>query len=154
MAGYTRSTELTLLYYTGHFNPSGAERKLKETNYAAKVLWVSGTLTLKSPVLLLPHAQKVYFDAAHSVLWDYASGEYVSGRGERSVDGESAFMAWTGDTVTVVSAFGQNYVKLKTADGHSGWIGVKDNKVLGYDSVMKITATDIFEGLLIGDDGE
>lgn len=147
VAGYAFTGHLTKIYYTAHYNPSGTDRKLKEINYATKVLWTPNDLTLKSPVLLLPHAQQSYFDSAHSVLWDYASGEYVDGRGPRTVDGEDAFMTETGDTVKIVSVFGPNYVKLKTSDGHTGWIKVIDNKVQGYYQVMHITAPDIFDGL-------
>ncbi len=147
VAGYASSGHLTKIYYTAHFNPSGSERKLKEVNYAAKVLWTPNDLTLKAPVLLLPHAKQNYFDSAHSVLWDTVGGEYVSGRGARTVDGEAAFMAWTGDTVKIVGVFGPNYVKLKTADNKTGWIRVIENKVQGYYQVMHVTAEDIFDGL-------
>jgi hypothetical protein len=148
VAGYSFTGSLTKIYYTGHFEASGSSRKLVEENYAAKVLWTPNDLVLKKPCLLLAHGDSTYFGSTYSGLWDYASGEYTLPR-EPNPGGAAyiSIIAQTGETVKIVGVLGQNWVKLKTSDGFTGWIKVVENKVQGYNQVMHIVAPDIFNGL-------
>ncbi len=152
----TRTQNFSDVWYTGHYKPDGANRKLKEDLYAAPVLFHQEPLTLKSYIILLKNIDQTYFDFDGSdgtdttVVWDYASGSGGYGWGDRNKsDDIVAFVPQAGEQLTIIKVYGKMWFKLKAADGKQGWLKCVDGNIWGYWQVMHYTAEDIFDGIVI-----
>lgn len=149
----TRTQNFSDAWYTGHYIPDGADRRLKEDLYVADVLFGQDPLELKQDhMLLLKEIGDAYFDSSYAVMWDYASDSGGYGHKPREFsDGIVAFVARSGEKLTIVNVFGKEWFKLAAADGKSGWLKCKDMKVYGYWPVMgdDFTAYDLFDGILV-----
>lgn len=145
----TGTKHLSDAWYTGHYVPDGADRKLKEDNYAAPVLFNQEPLTLKHYIILLKKIDTTLFADSCDVIWDYASGSggYDTKPREHS-DEYVAFIPQAGEKLTIVKVYGKKWFKLKAADGKQGWLKCEDGKMFNYWKVMKYTASDIFDGIV------
>jgi len=144
------STELTDVWYMKQLKPDGADRKLKEVLYAAKPVGDPGPLKIKpgKACLLLTHVKSSLFSSSHNSMWDYADWPHSLGR---AIDpnADIKIIAQEGETLKIVGVWGQNWLKLQTADNYKGWIRVDDGKVQGYWNVMHYTGEDIFDGIVV-----
>ncbi len=146
----TRTEHFSDAWYTGHYMPNGANRKLKEDNYAAPVLFNQEPLTLKHYIILLKNIDTTLFDFAYEVCWDYASGSGGYGFESRDFsDDYVSFIPQAGEELTIIKVYGKKWFKLKAADGKQGWLKCEDGKVFNYWKVMRYTAEDLFDGIVI-----
>lgn len=140
------------VWYTGHYKPDGADRKLKEDLYAAPVLFHQEPLKLKTFIILLKNIDNTYFGSSYDVMWDYASG--CGGLSWQARDYSNEFVAFlpqAGEQLTIVKVYGKKWFKLKASDGKQGWLKCEDMKVYGYWPVMgeNYTADNLFDGIVI-----
>lgn len=148
----TRTQNFSDVWYTGHYKPNGADRKLKEDLYAAPVLNHQEPLKLKSFIILLKNINNDYFKDTYDVMWDYASGCGGLSWEERDYSNDFvAFLPQAGEELTIVKVYGKMWFKLKAADGKQGWLKCEDMKVYGYWPVMgqNYTADNLFEGIMV-----
>jgi hypothetical protein len=146
----TRTQNFSDAWYTGHYVPDGADRKLKEDLYAAPVLLNQEPLTLKSYIILLKNIDSTLFDFSYEVCWDYAS--MSGGYGDRPRDYSDdyvSFIPQAGEELTIVKVYGKKWFKLRASDGKQGWLKCEDQKIFNYWQVMHYTAADIFDGIVI-----
>ncbi len=146
----TRTQNFSDVWYTGHYKPDVAARKLKEDLYAAPVLYKQEPLTLKHYMLLLKKIDNKYFDSSYAVIWDYASDSGGYGSRPREYSDEAvAFIPQAGEKLTIVKVYGKKWFKLKASDGKQGWLKCEDSKVFDYWKVMQYKAEDLFDGIVI-----
>jgi hypothetical protein len=148
----TRTQNFTDIWYTGHYAPDGADRKLDEKLYSAKPLFHPEPVTTKSYILLLKNRTNTYFDFSYAVMWDYASGcGGYAWKPRDTSDGVVTFIPQAGEELSVAYVYGKQWFKLKASDGKSGWLRCKDMKVYGYWPVMgsDYTADNLFDGIVV-----
>lgn len=148
----TRTQNFTDIWYTGHYAPGGTNRKLAEKLYEAKPLFNPEPVTAKKYILLLKKRTNDYFDTAHSVIWDYASGcGGYEGKPRNHTDSIVAFIPQSGEQLTVSAVYGKQWYQLKASDGKKGWLKCKDMKVFGYWPTLgaNYTADNLFDGIVI-----
>jgi hypothetical protein len=145
----TNTQEFSDAWYTGHYVPDGADRKLKEDAYAAPVLFNQEPITPKNYILLLKNITNDYFDESYYVIWDYASGSGGYDVKPRDYsDDVVAFIPQAGEQLTIVKVYGKKWFKLRASDGKQGWLKCEDGKVFNYWKVMQYTAQDLFDGIV------
>lgn len=149
----TRTQNFSDAWYTGHYVPDGADRKLKEALYVADVLFHQDPLELiEDHMLMLKEISDTYFHFDYGVIWDYASnsGGYA-GKPREFSDEIVAFIAKRGEKLTITHVYGKEWFKLVAADGKTGWLKCKDMKVYGYWPVMgdDFSAYDLFDGIMV-----
>ncbi len=148
----TRTQNFSDVWYTGHYKPDGADRKLKEELYSAPVLNHQEPLKLKEFIILLKNVTNDYFEDSYDVMWDYASGcGGLSWEGRNYSNDYIAFLPRAGEELTIVKVYGKMWFKLKASDGKQGWLKCKDMKVWGYWPVLgqNYTADNLFEGIVV-----
>jgi len=143
----TRSEHLTDIWYTGHYKPSGSDRKLKEDSYVAKPLYNPGELVLRDSYILLKKIDSKYFKPEYYVMWDKASGMAMLDRDYS--DDIISFVPQAGETLKITRVYGKNWFRLSASDGKYGWLKCVDSKLQGYHQVMGFYASDMFDGIII-----
>lgn len=145
-----RSLNFTDAWYMAHFTLDGANRQKKEDEYATVPLFHVEDLTLNYPCILLKNISLEFFDSSYSVMWDHASYPHSEGRAlDPSGTGDIVIIAQPGETLEIVKMYGKRWFKLRTHDGHMGWIRVVDFEMSGYDDVMHIDAWEIFDNIVV-----
>jgi hypothetical protein len=148
--GVAFTNEFSPIYYTAHYLPDGADRKLKEDNYVTKILSSQPNYVLKPDnyCLLLNDITTHLYSYEHNADWDYASYLHSLPRTPNPYgDGTITVVAQPGEVLVPVRVYGMYWIKLKTSDNLQGWIKCKDGKILNYYQIMNLTADDMFEDL-------
>ena len=148
----TRTQNFTDIWYTGHYVPDGADRKLKEELYKATPLFHPAPSERQELHTAAEKYRQHVFRTSYDVIWDYASmcGGYADKPRDYS-DSIVAFIPQAGETLTVCAVYGKMWFKLKAADGKQGWLKCKDMKVYGYWPLMgaDYTADNLFDGIIV-----
>ena len=142
----TDTDNFTYLLYIGHYEPEGADRKLKEKLYATAPVGNQVKIKCKQPCLLLKKITKDYYNSAYDFYWITSLWPYTAGR-VPDVDEGISIIAQPGEYLTIVKVYGKLWFKLRTSDGYSGWIRCENNVISAYDFVMGWDADDMFSGL-------
>lgn len=145
-----RSLNFTDAWYMAHWILEGANRQKKEDEYATVPLFNVEDLTLNYPCILLKNISLEFFDSSYNVMWDHASYPHSEGRAlDPGGTGDIVIIAQPGETLEVVKMYGKRWFKLRTHDGHMGWIRVVDFEMSGYDDVMYLDAWEIFDNIVV-----
>lgn len=149
----TRTQHFTDIWYTGHYTPKEADRRLVEVLYEAKPLFHPAPVRARQYILLLKNRTNTYYDPSYSVMWDYASccGGY-EGKPRNHSDDKIAFIPQAGEELTVTAVYGKQWFKLAAVDGKQGWLRCKNMKVYGYWPTLgaDYTADNLFDNIVVG----
>lgn len=145
-----RSLNFTDAWYMAHWTLDGTNRQKKEDEYATVPLFHVEDLTLNYPCILLKNISLEYFKTSYDSMWDHASWPHSEGRVlDPGGTGDIVIIAQPGETLEVVKMYGKRWFKLRTHDGHMGWIRVVDFEMSGYDDVMYLDAWEIFDNIVV-----
>lgn len=145
-----RSLNFTDAWYMAHWTLDGTNRQKKEDEYATVPLFHVQDLTLNYPCILLKNISLELFDSSYNVIWDHASWPHSEGRAlDPGGTGDIVIIAQPGETLEVIKMYGKRWFKLRTHDGHMGWIRVVDFEMSGYDDVMHLDAWEIFDNIVV-----
>ena len=145
-----RSLNFTDAWYMAHWTLDGTNRQKKEDEYATVPLFHVEDLTLNYPCILLKNISLELFDPSYNVMWDHASYPHSEGRAlDPGGTGDIVIIAQPGETLEVVKMYGKRWFKLRTHDGHMGWIRIVDFEMSGYDDVMYLDAWEIFDNIVV-----
>jgi hypothetical protein len=146
-----RSTELTDVWYMGHYQPSvdHADRRLVEYYFVTVPINEVGQLTVKAGhvCLIQKKYEDTYFNSMYDYYWIPTLAPTTLGRILDPAAGIK-IIERAGEKLTITGVYGYKWFRVKTHDGYQGWIYCKGKKVGAYYGVMGWTADDMFDGLM------
>lgn len=144
----TRTEELTDIWYIANYRPSGSARKLSEYRHTAAPVNEVGQLTCKTYCLIQTDHVDTYMSSMYDYYWIPTLPPTTLGR-VLNPDTGIKIIAQPGDKLAITGTYGKTWFKVKTQDGHQGWIYCKDKKVGAYFATKGWTAEDMFDGLVV-----
>jgi hypothetical protein len=144
-----RSTNLTDIWYMGHYKPSVdyTDRRLVEYYFITVPINEVGPLTCKTVCLIQKKYEDTYFNSMYDYYWIPTLAPTTLGR-ILDPDTGIKIIVRPGETLTITGVYGSRWFRVKTFDGYQGWIYCKDKKVGAYNATMGWTADDMFDGLM------